>query len=130
MCTDTMESRKAIWKWCKEKHVQLVLDSRVLGNLMQIYVIPMDQEKATDVYEESVNRYDDKTAEAGRCTARMTLYGATMAASWLVRGIVMWNKRAAGIPLQVYSTVNLLMGTVDNEIELDIVPAAEKGSVA
>lgn len=99
-CVDSISARAAIWRsvgrscrfWC---------DGRMLGETIRILT-------ATEI--EGRNRYSaslfaQAEAEPGRCTARSTIYAASIAAGLMLHQFTRWLR---GAPIDVDSLINLL----------------------
>lgn len=89
-CVDKMTARDTIWKLVKErKNLQgLWLDSRMASRVIRIIAVDLSSRPDRDHYESTL--FNDTEAYEGRCTDRMTVYGAYIAAGWMVSQMANW----------------------------------------
>lgn len=108
-CVDTMAARQVIWDMVRDGrfNTQLWLDTRVQGEVMRIFAVPLDKREAVEHYIAAW--YPDEEAFQGRCTDRMTLYSAYVAAGMAVGKYVTWMRRKK-LPLQVEIGLNIQTG--------------------
>jgi molybdopterin-synthase adenylyltransferase len=99
-CVDSMTSRKAIWEGTHEK-VDFWADGRMLGEVMRI-LTAVDR-GGHDHYAETL--FDESETEPGRCTARSTIYCASIAAALMVHQFTRWLR---GLPCDKELALNLL----------------------
>lgn len=97
-CADTMSCRQALFKYFKKcETAKAFFDTRILGESMYIFSIKKDED-AINFYEKTL--FSDAEANEGRCTARTTIYTATIAANLAIhqfarflRGVTMDKNR-------------------------------------
>lgn len=79
MAVDSMSARKLIWG-CVESTIggrpKIVLDPRMGAEACSVYVVDPNYSSDVDRYEKSL--YSDENAIQERCTAKATMYTATM----------------------------------------------------
>lgn len=78
-CVDSITSRKGLWRIAKAK-ADLFVDARMLGELMRVITVSDDESK--EHYPSTL--FEEAEAEPGRCTARSTIYTASVAAGLMV----------------------------------------------
>ena len=101
-CVDSIESRTAIWKsahgrcrfWC---------DGRMLGETLR--VLAVCDEQGRDHYPTTL--FPQAEAHSGHCTARSTIYAASIAAGVMVHQFTRWLR---GIAVDRDTSLNLLAG--------------------
>lgn len=99
-CVDSIASRKAVWRsviascrfWC---------DGRMLGETLR--VLTATDASSREHYAASL--FTSSEAQTGRCTARSTLYAATIAAGLMIHQFTRWLR---GIPPEFDLLLNLL----------------------
>lgn len=99
---DSINARSAIWRsvgsrcrfWC---------DGRMLAEVIR--VLAADEHTGRDHYPTTL--FAQAEAQAGRCTARSTIYAAAMAAGIMVHQFTRWLR---GIPVDRDISLNLLAG--------------------
>jgi sulfur carrier protein ThiS adenylyltransferase len=101
-CVDSIETRGAIWRSLSSR-AAFWADGRMLGEVMRILVVC--DEASRRHYLKTLFRASE--AEAGRCTARSTVYTASIAAGLLVHQFARWLR---GQPIDAEATFNLLAG--------------------
>jgi len=101
-CVDSIAARGAIWRSVQDR-CRFWADGRMLGEVIRVLVAVDDEGRshyATSLFPQS-------EAQAGRCTARSTIYAASIAAGLMVHQFGRWLR---GIPVQPDSTISLLAG--------------------
>ena len=99
-CVDSISARAAIWKsvgprcryWC---------DGRMLGEVLRILTATEDEGRKH--YPGTL--FPQSEAELGRCTARSTIYAASIAGGLMLHQFTRWLR---GIPVDIDLSVNLL----------------------
>ena len=99
---DSIDARAAIWRssgtkcrcWC---------DGRMLGEVIRVLAVADDQGR--DYYPTTL--FAQSEAETGRCTARSTIYAASIAAGLMVHQFTRWLR---GMPVDRDTSLNLLAG--------------------
>ena len=99
-CVDSIEAREAIWRSLNCK-IAFWADGRMLGEVIRLLVAC--DETSRRHYPTTLFRASE--AEAGRCTARSTVYTASIAAGLLVHQFTRWLR---GQPIDADATFNLL----------------------
>ena len=101
-CVDSITARAAIWRSVAAK-CHFWGDGRMLGEVIRVLVaadgVGLDHYPAT--------LFAQAEAEPGRCTARSTIYAASIAAGLLVHQFSRWLR---GLPVNQDTTLNLLAG--------------------
>ena len=91
-CVDTMRARIAIWNRLNGLGLlqgqKVWIESRITSRVVRIIGISLGNEKDGEYYESTL--YSDNEAFEGRCTDRMTYYGAGIAAGLMVSQLVNW----------------------------------------
>ena len=101
-CVDSISAREAIWRstnhrcsfWC---------DSRMLGEVIR--VLAVDDVDSHSKYAATL--FSQAEAQQGVCTARSTIYAASIAAGMMIHQFTRWLR---GIPIDSDTTLNLLAG--------------------
>ena len=99
-CVDSIAARQAIWRSAGAR-AGFWADGRMLGEVMRLLIVANDQGRAH--YPSTL--FASTEAQAGRCTARSTIYTAGIAAGLLVHQFTRWLR---GLPVDIDSSVNLL----------------------
>ncbi len=100
-CVDSISTRATIWR-SVEHCCRFWADGRMLGETIRVLAAAEQGRKhyGTTLFPQS-------EAQAGRCTSRSTIYGASLAAALLVH---QFTRYLRGLPLDVDATFNLLAG--------------------
>ena len=102
VAVDSIDARSAIWRsagprcrfWC---------DGRMRAEVLR--VLAADEHTGRDHYPTTL--FPQAEAQAGRCTARSTIYAASIAAGMMVHQFTRWLR---GFPLDRDTALNLLAG--------------------
>ncbi|HQR43063.1 MAG TPA: ThiF family adenylyltransferase [Gemmatales bacterium] len=97
---DTISARSVIWKSLASK-VRFWADGRMLGETLR--VLAVGDEASRRHYPSTL--FSQEEAEVGRCTARSTLYAASIAAGLMMHQFSRWLR---GIPVEPDALLNLL----------------------
>lgn len=103
LCVDSISSRETIYKSLQKKGVDLVIDGRMLGEVMRVLTVK-DEESAK--YFESTLFPESETVQ-GRCTGHATIYCASGAAMLMLH---QYTRYMRGFPLDKDMSLNLLAG--------------------
>ena len=101
-CVDSISAREAIWR-SAARRCRFWADGRMLGEVIRVLA-------ACDVATRNhygKTLFPQADAQPGRCTARSTIYAASIAAGLMVHQFTRWLR---GIPVDFDTTVNLLAG--------------------
>ena len=101
-CVDSISAREAIWRSVRSR-CEFFTDGRMLGEVMR--VLAVSDRAGRDYYPTTL--FAQSEAEPGRCTARSTIYAATIAAGLMVHQFTRWLR---DLPLDRDTTLNLLAG--------------------
>ena len=101
-CVDSITARAAIWRSVAAK-CRFWADGRMLGEVIRVLVAA--DGVGHDHYPTTL--FAQAEAEPGRCTARSTIYAASIAAGLLVHQFSRWLR---GLPVDRDTTLNLLAG--------------------
>ena len=101
-CVDSIGARQAIWRSAATK-CQFWTDGRMLGEVIR--VLSVADLAARDAYAQTL--FQPSEAQRGACTARSTLYAASIAAGLMVHQLTRWLR---GIAVDFDTTLNLLAG--------------------
>lgn len=101
-CVDSISARAAIWR-SASRSVRFWADGRMLGEVMR--VLAATDEDGREHYAGTLFRQAE--AQQGACTARSTIYAASIAAGLMVHQFTRWLR---GFPIDADATFNLLSG--------------------
>jgi len=83
---DSMKVRKAVWELCKDNlKVRWYIDPRMAAEYAVSYVIDPNLTKDIEAYEKTL--YLDENAEPERCTAKATMYTASMIGGYVAKHV-------------------------------------------
>jgi sulfur carrier protein ThiS adenylyltransferase len=99
---DSIDARAAIWRSAGGK-CRFWADGRMLGEVLR--VLAATETAGRDHYPTTLFRQSE--AQAGRCTARSTIYAATIAAGLMLHQFTRWLR---GLPVDRDTSLNLLAG--------------------
>ncbi len=99
-CVDSITTRKLIWEVLRER-VALFIDGRMSAEVIRVLTAG---EPAQHHYYEST-LFDASQAYTGACTAKSTIYSASIAAGLMVGQFTKWLRH---LPLERDQTLNLL----------------------
>ena len=99
-CVDSISARTAIWR-TEHLAAQFWADGRMLGEVMRILAI----DALSDRERYASTLFDQSEAQPGRCTARSTIYTASIAAGLMLHQFSRWLR---GTPLDYDVSLNLL----------------------
>lgn len=85
VCVDSIAARTAIWR-ALEHRVDLWLDGRMLGEVVRVLTASRSQ----DHEHYAASLFAPQEAQPGRCTARSTIYAASIAAGLMVHQFTRW----------------------------------------
>jgi sulfur carrier protein ThiS adenylyltransferase len=101
-CVDSITARSAIWR-SASRHCEFWADGRMLGEVLRVLAVSGEQGRAhypTTLFAQS-------EAHQGSCTARSTIYAASITAGLMVHQFARWLRR---LPVEPDSSMNLLAG--------------------
>lgn len=99
-CVDSITTRRILWETFRQQ-IPLFLDGRMNAEVIRV----LAQDEATDPGLYSSTLFPEQEAHAGPCTARSTIYSATLAASLMVAQLARWLRGVSVVPDQI---LNLL----------------------
>jgi sulfur carrier protein ThiS adenylyltransferase len=99
-CVDSIGTRRLIWEAVKEK-VAFFTDGRMSAEVIR--VLTASQPASDQNYEQTL--FEPQEAYAGSCTAKSTIYTASIAAGLMVGQFTKWLRH---LPLERDFTLNLL----------------------
>jgi molybdopterin-synthase adenylyltransferase len=99
-CVDSIDTRAAIWRAIQGRY-RFWADGRMLGEVMQILVVV---DAAGRTYYPST-LFSGADAQRGSCTAKSTIYAASIAAGLMVHQFTRWLR---GLPVDQDTSLNLL----------------------
>ena len=99
-CVDSISTRNVIWKSLASK-LRFFTDGRMLGETLRI--LSVGDEVSRKHYPTTL--FDRADAQVGRCTARSTLYAASIAAGLMVHQFSRWLRE---LPVDADIIMNLL----------------------
>ena len=99
-CVDNIQTRQLIWESCRGR-VSLFVDGRMNGEVLRVLAVA---QPASDSYYDST-LFDPDEAHVGSCTARSTVYTATIAAGLM---LTQFTRFLRGIPVERDLLLNLL----------------------
>ena len=101
-CVDSISAREAIWRSVGDR-CRFWVDGRMLAEVIRILAVSEDHGRQH--YPRTLFRQAE--AQAGRCTARSTIYAASIAAGLMLHQFTRWLR---DIPIDADTTLNLLSG--------------------
>jgi sulfur carrier protein ThiS adenylyltransferase len=101
-CVDSIETRAAIWRSVGSK-CRFWADGRMLGEVIR--VLAAADHVGRGHYPTTL--FASSEAQPGRCTARSTIYAASIAAGLMVHQFTRWLR---GMPVDRDTSLNLLAG--------------------
>jgi len=99
-CVDSITTRRLVWETVRER-AGVFLDGRMSAEVIRVLAVG---EPAYDVHYDST-LFEQGRAYVGACTARSTIYAASIAAGLMVGQFTKWLR---GLPLERDLTLNLL----------------------
>lgn len=99
-CVDSIDTRAAIWR-AVQGRCRFWADGRMLGEVMQVLVV-VDAAGRT-YYPTTL--FPGADAQRGSCTAKSTIYAASIAAGLIVHQFTRWLR---GLPVDQDTSLNLL----------------------
>ena len=99
-CVDSIAARAAIWRSAASR-CRFWADGRMMGEIIR--VLAVDEEHGRDHYPKTL--FAQREAQPGRCTARSTIYAASIAAALMVHQFTRWLRR---LPVDQDIVLNLL----------------------
>ena len=103
-CVDSISARKTIWR-AVEPRCRFWADGRMLGEVIRI-LAAADQESRQHY---CTTLFPQAEVQAGRCTARSTIYAASIAAGIMVHVLTRWLRK---LPIDADWTFDLLAGEI------------------
>jgi len=100
-CVDSISARASIWRAMRHRY-RFWVDARILGEVIRILVADGHDDLRYDS-----TLFSQAEAQAGQCTARSTIYAASITAGLMVHQFARWLR---GLPVDVDMTMNLLAG--------------------
>jgi sulfur carrier protein ThiS adenylyltransferase len=101
-CVDSITARGAIWRSAGPR-CQFWADGRMLGEVIR--VLAVSESIGRDHYPATL--FAPAEAVPGRCTARSTIYAASIAAGLMIHQFTRWLR---GVPVDRDTSLNLLAG--------------------
>ena len=101
-CVDSIEARTTIWR-SAQRRSRFWCDGRMLGEVIRVLTVADDQGR--EHYPTTL--FAQSEAQPGRCTARSTIYAASIAAGLMVHQFTRWLR---AIPVDQDTSLNLLAG--------------------
>ena len=101
-CVDSISARGAIWRSAGPKS-RFWADGRMLAEVIR--VLAVTENGGRDYYPTTL--FAQVEAELGRCTARSTIYAASIAAGMMIHQFTRWLR---GLPVDRDTSLNLLAG--------------------
>jgi sulfur carrier protein ThiS adenylyltransferase len=101
-CVDSITARSAIWRSAGTK-ARFWVDGRMLGEVLRVLAVA--ENVGRDHYPTTL--FAQSEAQPGRCTARSTIYAASIAAGLMVHQFTRWLR---GLPVDCDTSLNLLAG--------------------
>jgi len=101
-CVDSIEARGAIWRSLNSR-AEFWADGRMLGETIRVLVATPHSGRV----HYATTLFAAGEAQAGRCTARSTIYTANIAAGFMLHQFARWLR---GQPVDVDTSLNLLAG--------------------
>jgi molybdopterin-synthase adenylyltransferase len=101
-CIDSITGRAAIWR-SASRRCEFLADGRMLGEVLRVLAVAGEQGRAhypTTLFAQS-------EAQQGSCTARSTIYAASVTAGLMLHQFTRWLRR---LPIDADISMNLLAG--------------------
>lgn len=99
-CVDSIATRRILWETFQGR-VALFLDGRLQAEVIRVFA----QDARSDPVHYASSLFQEQEGEVGPCTARTTLYSASLAASLMVAQLARWLR---GLPVVPDQLLNLL----------------------
>ena len=99
-CVDSIVTRRLIWESARQ-HLHFFADGRMSAEVMRV----LASGRPADDEHYATTLFDAEQAYAGSCTAKSTLYTASIAAGLMVGQFAKWLR---GLPMDRDLTLNLL----------------------
>jgi molybdopterin-synthase adenylyltransferase len=99
-CVDSIDARATIWRSAGSR-IAFWADGRMLGEVLRVLTVA--EAVGRDHYPTTL--FAQSEAQAGRCTARSTIYAAGITAGLMVHQFTRWLR---GLPVDRDTTLNLL----------------------
>lgn len=101
-CVDSISARAAIWRSAAHG-ASFWSDGRMMGEVMRILTVTDESGRA----HYAGTLFQQAEAQQGACTARSTIYAASIAAGLMIHQFSRWLR---GLPIDPDATFNLLSG--------------------
>ena len=101
-CVDSISARSAIWR-SASRRASFWADGRMLGEVIRVLAVA----DATSREHYPTTLFAQSEAQQGSCTARSTIYAASIAAGLMLHQFTRWLR---GLPVEKESLLNLLAG--------------------
>ncbi|MEQ8786702.1 MAG: ThiF family adenylyltransferase [Pirellulaceae bacterium] len=99
-CVDSISARSAIWKHVGPR-CRFWADGRMLGEVIRVLAVAGESGR----FHYPTTLFAQSEAEPGRCTARSTIYAASITAGLMVHQFTRWLR---GLPIDPDVSLNLL----------------------
>jgi len=99
---DSIDARAAIWR-SSHSRCRFWCDGRMMSEVIRVLAVADQQGR--DYYPTTL--FAQSEAQSGRCTARSTIYAASIAAGLMVHQFTRWLR---GMPVDRDTVLNLLAG--------------------
>ena len=99
-CVDSIATRKLLWESLRQR-ADLYLDGRMSAEVVRVLAV---ESPLTDRHY-ATTLFDPREAYVGSCTAKATIYTASIAAGLMLG---QWTKWLRGFPVEADLTLNLL----------------------
>ena len=99
-CVDSISARSAIWRSAHPR-CQFWADGRMLGEVLRVLTVADAQGR--EHYPTTL--FPEAEAQTGRCTARSTIYAASVTAALMVHQFTRWLRK---LPIDLDVSFNLL----------------------
>jgi sulfur carrier protein ThiS adenylyltransferase len=100
LCVDSITSRTAIWRSTGAR-CRFLVDGRMLGDVIRVLTVSNEQGRA----HYPTTLFSQAQAQRGSCTARSTVYAASIAAGLMLHQFTRWLR---GLPTDHDCSLNLL----------------------
>jgi len=101
-CVDSITARAAIWRSAGSR-CEFWADGRMLGEILRVLAVSNEQGRA----HYGTTLFAQSEAQQGSCTARSTIYAASITAGLMVHQFTRWLRR---LPIDPDVSFNLLAG--------------------
>lgn len=120
LCVDNLDIRKQCYAYLMnmgpEAEPFFLVDGRVLGEVGRVVTVVGAANSEFVDFDYTTTLVPQSDAEEGRCTQRMTPYGAMVAAAFMVRQYVAWLRGHPVVPDVVFNLAEPMLGVNPGDV--------------